>query len=61
MLTTEKASDIIIEAINDAFNKAHEIAGTKTGNITQFHIMELQRLTDEITHLLISNINQNME
>lgn len=25
MLTTEKASDIIIEAINDAFNKAHEM------------------------------------
>lgn len=46
--------------INDAFNFSHELAGTKSGDISPDQQLELDDLTEKLKNLIIRQTAQNL-
>lgn len=48
-------------AIDGLFEKAHELAGTKSGDIDPMQVLELEDISKRLVSLIAEQVWQNME
>ena len=56
----KEIGELVEGYINDIFIDCHGIAGTKSGDVTPEQMLQLDKITEDLTSLVIKQVTQNL-